>query len=515
MKHLFKLFVFLLTFSVCYSQTPQYYNYNTTGNTNSFPFNIPGGKEIQVLFLPGDFAQPTPAPAGNITGVSFRLAANLGPYTYTNFYIRMGQASGLTTFATGVWYTGPMDTVYSRASVSLGGLANEWMTVNLDRPFNYDPTQSLIIEVNQCGAAGATGFSTGTTTLTGNRRNTSLTTSSCPFVWGQQSATMPHMGVNISPASAPKNFTMTLPSPGVNTNYVTIPYAAGMTGFTNITIEAWVKPGSLATANTILNKGAASFDYQLGINTTTGNPFFRAGATIVTSTGTVTAGTWQHIAVTANGNTVNFYKNGSLLSTHATATTLGSSTNEMRIGRGNNDPGSGNIDEVRLWSVARTQAQIDSNKCRKFPSTFSSSSGLKAVWHLDSTLVDSVGGFNGTAMGSVSFDTLTFPIAGICGLVGVSDPVVTSIPKEYSLSQNYPNPFNPTTNIEFNLPKNDYVEIRLYDILGKEISVLVDGQFNAGNHKLTLNLSYLSSGTYFYRMSSGDFVNTKKLMLMK
>jgi len=519
MKHLFKLFVLLLTFSllsVCYSQTPQYYNYNTTGNTNSFPFNIPGGKEIQVLFLPGDFAQPTPAPAGNITGVSFRLAANLGPYTYTNFYIRMGQASGLTTFGTGVWYTGPMDTVYSRASVSLGGLANEWMTINLDRPFNYDPTQSLIVEVNQCSAAGATGFSTGTTTNTGFRRNTSLTTGACPFVWGQQSGTVPHMGINVAPASNVKNFALNLPSPGVNTNYVAIPNASGMTGFTNITIEGWVKIGATGTANTILNKGAASFDYQLGLNAATANPFFRAGATIVTATPiTVVPGVWTHLAVTYDGTTIKFYKDGVMGFSQASALTFGSSTNEMRIGRGNNDPGSGNIDELRLWSVARTQGQIDSNKCRKFPATFTSSAGLKALWHLDSTFVDSVGGFNGAAMGSISFDTLAFPIAGVCGVVGVSDPVTTSIPKDYSLLQNYPNPFNPSTNIEFNLPKNDYVEIRLYDMLGKEVAVLIDGEFSAGNHKVSLNLSYLSSGTYFYRMSSGSFIDTKKLTLMK
>lgn len=519
MKHLYKLvvFLFILFFSVSsYSQTPQYYNYNVTGNTNSFPFNIAGGKEVQVLFLPGDFAQPTPAPAGNITAVSFRLAANLGPYTYTNAYIKMGQASGLTAFDAGVWYTGPMTQVYQRASVSLGGLANEWMTITLDTPFPYDPTRSLIIEVNQCGATGATGFSTGTTTLAGFRRNTSLTTSACPFVWGQQSGTVPHMGVNISPASDVKNFALNLPTPGVNTNYVAIPHNAGMIGFNNITIEAWMKPGGLTTANTVLNKGGASFDYQLGVSATTGIPFFRAGATIITPTGiTITAGVWQHLAATYDGTAVKFYKNGVLLSTMPATLTFGSSVNEMRIGRGNSDAGSGNIEELRLWSVARTAGQIDSNKCRKYPSTFSSSAGLKAIWHLDSTLTDSVSGFNGTAMGTIGFDTLSFPIPGVCGVVGIVNPIVNTIPKEYSLSQNYPNPFNPSTRIEFALPQGEFVEMRLYDILGKEVAVLAQGPFEAGRHSLDLNLSYLSSGTYFYRITAGQYTDTKKLLLMK
>ncbi|HAX48436.1 MAG TPA: hypothetical protein DCX92_05575, partial [Bacteroidetes bacterium] len=196
-------FVLLLALTANLYTQPQYYNYNTVGATNSFPWNIPGGKQIQVLFLPGDFNQPTPAPNGNITSVSFRLAANLGPYTYTNVVIKMGQAAGLTTFAASQWYTGTMTEVYNRPSVQLGGLANEWLTITLDTPFPYDNTQSLIIDVQQCAAAGATGFSSGTTTLAGFRRNTSLTTSACPFVWGQQSGSMPHMGVNIS--SGPVN----------------------------------------------------------------------------------------------------------------------------------------------------------------------------------------------------------------------------------------------------------------------------------------------------------------------
>lgn len=140
-------FVFLLALTANILTQPQYYNYNTTGSTNSFPWNIAAGKQIQVLFLPGDFNQPSPAPNGNITSVSFRLAATLGPYTYTNVVIKMGQVAGLTTFATSQWYAGPMTTVYTRASVQLGGNANEWMTITLDTPFLYDNTQSLIVDV--------------------------------------------------------------------------------------------------------------------------------------------------------------------------------------------------------------------------------------------------------------------------------------------------------------------------------------------------------------------------------
>jgi hypothetical protein len=183
---------------------PQYYNYNTPGTSNSFPFNIAAGKQVQLLYLAGDFNQPTPAPAGNITSLSFMMFANLGPFTYSNFVIKMGQAA-ITAFAAGVWYTGQLDTVYSRASVSFSGTVGQWMTITFDRPFLYNPAQSLVVDIQQCGAPGATGFSLSHSTLTGFRRNTSLTTSACPFVWGQQSGTTAHVGVNIVPAGTVAN----------------------------------------------------------------------------------------------------------------------------------------------------------------------------------------------------------------------------------------------------------------------------------------------------------------------
>jgi hypothetical protein len=89
------------------------------------------------------------------------------------------------------------------------------------------------------------------------------------------------------------------------------------------------------------------------------------------------------------------------------------------------------------------------------------------------------------------------------------------IPTNYSLSQNYPNPFNPTTNIEFALPKNSNVKLVVYDVLGKVVTELVNKDLNAGNYKFNFNASNLASGIYFYSLKAGDFVNVKKLMLLK
>jgi len=75
--------------------TPDYYNYNTNGSNNSFPWGISGGKMVQLLYLAGDFNQPSPAPAGIVTDISFRIADSyaIGPWTYTNFEIKMGQST--------------------------------------------------------------------------------------------------------------------------------------------------------------------------------------------------------------------------------------------------------------------------------------------------------------------------------------------------------------------------------------------------------------------------------------
>ena len=93
--------------------------------------------------------------------------------------------------------------------------------------------------------------------------------------------------------------------------------------------------------------------------------------------------------------------------------------------------------------------------------------------------------------------------------------------KEFSLSQNYPNPFNPTTTINYTVPKTSFVTLRVYNILGKEVTTLVNENEQAGKYSVqfntqqTTNNRQLSSGIYFYRMTAGDFVETKKLILLK
>ncbi len=89
------------------------------------------------------------------------------------------------------------------------------------------------------------------------------------------------------------------------------------------------------------------------------------------------------------------------------------------------------------------------------------------------------------------------------------------IPQEFSLSQNYPNPFNPSTTIKYSIPVSNVVSLKVFDVLGKEITTLVNGYKNAGNYEVNFDGSKLSSGTYFYQLKVGQFSETKKLLLLK
>jgi hypothetical protein len=93
--------------------------------------------------------------------------------------------------------------------------------------------------------------------------------------------------------------------------------------------------------------------------------------------------------------------------------------------------------------------------------------------------------------------------------------ITTEIPREYNLSQNYPNPFNPVTMIKFALPKASFVTLKVYDMLGREVSVLVNGQKSAGQYIVDFDASSLTSGVYFYRLESNDFVEVKRMVVLK
>ncbi|HTY01354.1 MAG TPA: S8/S53 family peptidase, partial [Bacteroidota bacterium] len=112
---------------------------------------------------------------------------------------------------------------------------------------------------------------------------------------------------------------------------------------------------------------------------------------------------------------------------------------------------------------------------------------------------------------TVSSDTTWFRTSDTI-LAGVGQP---DVPKEYALYQNYPNPFNPSTTIRYDVPKESHVAIRVYNILGQEVMTLVDDTKRPGRYAVMLDGARLASGIYIYRVRAGDFVESKKLALIR
>lgn len=104
-------------------------------------------------------------------------------------------------------------------------------------------------------------------------------------------------------------------------------------------------------------------------------------------------------------------------------------------------------------------------------------------------------------------------IGSLWNPVGVDDDEMTV--NEYKLSQNYPNPFNPSTQINYTLMSPGHVTLKIFDVLGRTVSVLVNQDQNAGNYTVQFDARNFSSGIYFYRLESGSFVQTNKMMLLK
>ena len=103
------------------------------------------------------------------------------------------------------------------------------------------------------------------------------------------------------------------------------------------------------------------------------------------------------------------------------------------------------------------------------------------------------------------------PTGNPVGIINIS----SEIPNEFSLGQNYPNPFNPATKIKFELRNTSFTNLVIYDGLGREVETIVNEQLNAGSYEADWNASNFPSGVYFYKLTTGDFSKTNKMLLIK
>jgi hypothetical protein len=118
---------------------------------------------------------------------------------------------------------------------------------------------------------------------------------------------------------------------------------------------------------------------------------------------------------------------------------------------------------------------------------------------------------NGYVFAGTSFGIWRRPLSELVGIQTISN----EIPNHFSLSQNYPNPFNPTTNFEFKIVKSGFVNLTIYDAMGREVETLVNGQLRPGTYKADWYASKYPSGVYFYRMVTSDYSQTRKMVLTK
>ena len=231
---------------------------------------------------------------------------------------------------------------------------------------------------------------------------------------------------------------------------------------------------------------------------------------IYKSTSYGATGSWTFGVTTGQVNSYSLHFNSPLLGlmggTNGLRTTDGGAT----WGSIGTVPGTGNLTGMEgfgtdFWYTRGTAIYRSTNSGDNWTLSFTAAGSL-----LDIDLWASTGCLQGWAVGA------TGTIVKMNGdtLVGIGNNN-NRIPNTYILEQNYPNPFNPSTTINFALPRAGLVELKVYDVLGRETATLVNEVRQAGSYKVDFDASALSSGVYFYTLKSGEFTDTKKMLLIK
>ncbi len=602
MKKIITFFVFSFLLVVCTMSQPQYYNANSGGIGNSLPFGSLGinGYKTQWLIGPGEYIQPSPAPAGNITKLYIWMSTS-GSGTYTQLTIKMGQTA-LTTFPTGTIYSGQLDTVYYNVSGALSSTTNTWMSITLTRPFLYNPAQSLVIEVSHCGFSGS-GMNVwqtqGTTGII--RRNNIQGTTSCVFTYGSQDTRILQNGIDIAPV-LPTGWIRQNPS-GVTTSLNTVSVAnasVGWIGGNGGVVLRTINAGTNWTNVTGSPIGTADVYAICGIDANTCLVSTTPNATFVyrTSNGGVN---WTQVFTQATGfiddikfqNTNTGFMYGDPVGTRwslwkstnggvnwdsaglylpqagseagwnnamwLNGNNLWFGTNNTKIyyssNFGANWSSSATTGSVNSYSVAfnapcpsatgftgQTVA-LKSTNCGPWSvvtlpgsgTIYSFNSVLNRFWYCRTTNIywssDNGANFSLQFADTGTYQAMNLKTDGqvIRGWAVTSNGRIAryneilegitsnqnNLPENYSLLQNYPNPFNPSTTISYSLPKAGDVKLIVFDILGREVATLVNGFIGAGNHTVDFNASNLSSGVYLYKIQTGDFTETRKMVLIK
>lgn len=263
--------------------------------------------------------------------------------------------------------------------------------------------------------------------------------------------------------------------------YIEVPNSPSLQSPTNaITMAGWIYIESFPTNQVavagFINKTNNPSYGQYGLNyhhwaTPSAIHFYGSGGTLGYGAPIdLQIGEWYFMASTYDGNEVNIYLNGQIIGTQAVTGSIVPDDNPLTLGLdtpGDTEYLHGKLDDVRIYNRALSQQEI---------------------------------------LERYTNDTTT---------VNVEPNSSNNIAINYKLFQNYPNPFNPITTIQYSLVERGFVSLKIFDVLGNEITTLVNEEKPSGTYTINFNASSLSSAIYFYTLKAGQYVMTKKMILIK
>lgn len=299
-------------------------------------------------------------------------------------------------------------------------------------------------------------------------------------------------------------------------DYVDMGNATTLDVGTTVTYEAWIRPDTSLTGM-IFNKWVAFAEDKQFIFSGNQVYFYLYnvfnGVQLVSSP-SVPLHEYTHVAATYDGSigVASIYINGVFDTSKSVGNGVSNSSGNLYYGYNpaRNDfiaPFKGIIDEVRIWNIARTESEIQSTI---YQTLTGNETGLVGYWKFD----EGTGTIATDETGNQNNGTISGATWVISGIVEVESEQ-GEVPTIFSLAQNYPNPFNPTTAITYQLAAGSDVILKVFDILGNEIATLVNEYETAGRYEVEFNTTALPSGIYLYQLRAGNFIESRKMVLMK
>jgi hypothetical protein len=310
----------------------------------------------------------------------------------------------------------------------------------------------------------------------------------------------------------------------------------------SITVEAWIKPSTVTGTRPIIQKFLDNDWKDWGLQIKDGRlevAIENSGDNWVLLAGDIVPDVWTHVAFTFDNSTdiVRLLSNGIEVGNMQLRKNMPNTDAAIRLGHHaySNYGFAGEIEEVRIWNVPRRTEDFISLMSAQLTGD---EEGVIAYWQMNEGegqfVRDGSGNWN---IGSLGFDNAAadsadpawiISTAPIGATFGFDQPEgndngnskVNRAPGNYALYQNYPNPFNPATTIGFDLPEAGRVWLSVYDLLGREVLTLLNGELAAGHHKVNWNArdargQLVGSGVYFYRLEAGPKKMARRMLLSR